>query len=64
MTDKTRWEPPEADYISLVDEFEIAYWRRVLGVSEERLVELVRQHGNSAKRVREAVGRTTAPSRS
>jgi hypothetical protein len=42
--------------INLNEDYEIRYWTKALGVSEERLRELVRQHGNSADRIRRALG--------
>ncbi|HWM48530.1 MAG TPA: DUF3606 domain-containing protein [Xanthobacteraceae bacterium] len=41
--------------MSLGEEWEVQYWTKVLGVSEERLAELVRQHGNSAEKIRAAL---------
>jgi hypothetical protein len=34
----------------------VRYWTEELGVSEDRLRELVRQHGVSARKIREALG--------
>jgi hypothetical protein len=39
----------------LGEEWEVRYWTQALGVSEERLRDLVKRHGNSAKAVREAL---------
>jgi hypothetical protein len=50
----------ELAFINLLDEFEIAYWMRAFDVSEERLVQLVREHGNSVARIREAIGKVIA----
>jgi len=47
--------PADATRISLGEEWEVQYWTKVLGVSEERLAELVRQHGNSAEKIRAAL---------
>ena len=48
--------PHDASRIALGEEWEVRYWTKALGVSEERLRELVQRHGNSAKAVREALG--------
>jgi len=47
--------PADATRISLGEEWEVQYWTKVLGVSEERMAELVRQHGNSAEKIRAAL---------
>ena len=49
--------PQDASRISLEEDWEIAYWSQALGVSKERLAELVRQHGHSAEAVRAALGK-------
>ena len=41
--------------VSTTDEEELRYWTQELGVSADRLKELVVQHGNCAEKVREAV---------
>jgi len=43
--------------INLNEDYEVRYWTKALGVTEERLRELVREHGNSAEKIREALGR-------
>jgi hypothetical protein len=40
--------------------YEVRYWTGALGVSKERLEELVRKHGNSAEKIREALKGETA----
>lgn len=55
--DKTKTTPQDAGRISLSDDYEVSYWTQALGVSKERLAELVRQHGNSAEKVRRALGK-------
>lgn len=47
--------PQDASRIALGEEWEVRYWTQALGVSEERLRDLVKRHGNSAKAVREAL---------
>lgn len=51
--------PQDASRISLSEDWEVRYWTKALGVSKERLAELVRQHGNFAK----AGGRPSAGNR-
>jgi hypothetical protein len=55
--DKTKTAPQDASRISLNEDYEVQYWTKTLGVSKERLAELVRQHGNSADKVRQALGK-------
>jgi hypothetical protein len=49
--------PQDRSRISLEEDYEVRYWTEALGVSRERLEELVRQHGNSADKVREALSK-------
>ena len=49
--------PQDASRISLEEDWEVRYWIMTLGVPKERLAELVRQHGHSAKAVRAALGK-------
>ena len=42
--------------ISLSEDYEVSYWTHELGVSKEKLTDLVRQHGNSVKKIRGALG--------
>lgn len=49
--------PQDASRISLNEDWEVRYWTKALGVSKERLADLVRQHGHSAAAVREALGK-------
>jgi hypothetical protein len=53
--DKTKRGPQDRSRISLSEDYEVRYWTEALGVSRERLEELVRKHGNSAEKVREAL---------
>jgi hypothetical protein len=41
----------------LDEEYEVRYWTETLGISEDRLRSLVAQHGNSASKIREALGK-------
>ena len=49
--------PQDASLISLTEDWEVRYWTKALGVSKERLSELVKQHGHSAAAVRKALGK-------
>jgi hypothetical protein len=49
--------PQDASRINLGEDWEVRYWTKALGVGEERLRELVRQHGNSAAAVKQALGK-------
>jgi len=55
--DRTQRAPQDSSRINLNEDYEIRYWTQALGVSEEQLRQLVRQHGNSASKVREALGK-------
>ena len=55
--DKTNRGNPDRKLISLNEDYEVRYWTEALGVSEERLRQLVSQHGHSAERIREALGK-------
>ena len=46
---RTRWE--QAELISLTEDYEIAYWRKRFGVSDDRLAEAVHRVGLSAAAV-------------
>ena len=49
--------PQDRSRISLNEDWEVRYWTKSLGVSRERLEQLVREHGNSADAVRKALTR-------
>ena len=49
--------PQDASRLSLSEDYEVRYWTKALGVSKERLTELVKQHGNSAAEMRKAFGK-------
>lgn len=53
--DKSKRGAQDRSRISLSEDYEVRYWTEALGVSKERLEELVRKHGNSAEKVREAL---------
>jgi predicted nucleic acid-binding protein len=53
--DPTKRAPQDPRRINLSQEHEIRYWTKALSVTEERLRELVRDHGNSADKIRDAI---------
>ena len=53
MDSLTRREQPDRSKINMHESFEVKYWTHALGVSKERLHELVDKVGNSAAAVRE-----------
>jgi hypothetical protein len=54
--DKTNRGAQDRSRINVHEDYEVRYWTQALGVSAERLRELVEKHGTSAKAVREALG--------
>ncbi len=55
--DRTKRGPQDRSRINLDEDYEVRYWTEALGVSEERLRSLVQQHGNSADKIRQALGK-------
>ena len=43
--------------INLSEDYEVRYWTKTLGISEDRLRQLVSEHGNSADKIREALNK-------
>lgn len=56
--DKSVRGPQDQSRINVNEDYELMYWTKALGVSEERLKELVKEHGVSAQRVRGAIAGT------
>ena len=54
--DKTKSGGSDRTRINLNEDYEVRYWTKALGISEERLRELVREHGNSAEKIRQVIG--------
>jgi Protein of unknown function (DUF3606) len=54
--DKHKAGSLDGKLISLTEDYEVEYWTRALGVSKERLMELIERHGNSAQKIRHALG--------
>ena len=55
--DKSKKAPQDASRINLNEDYEVRYWAMELGVSEERLRQLVEDHGVSVDAVRSALGK-------
>jgi len=53
-------DPRDRTRINVNEDWEVRYWSQELGVSEDRLRELVKQHGVSADAVRRALGKRVA----
>jgi hypothetical protein len=49
--DETKIASQDPEQISLAEDYEIAYWRKRLGVSDDRIAEAVRRVGLSAAAV-------------
>jgi hypothetical protein len=54
--DKQNAGPRDRGRINLTEDYEVRYWTEELGVSKEKLTALVREHGNSVERIRQALG--------
>jgi uncharacterized protein DUF3606 len=54
--DLRRKGPADRKFISLTEKWEVDYWTKALGISEDKLKQLVAKHGNSAKKIRDALG--------
>jgi hypothetical protein len=53
--DKSNRGEPDRSRINLTEDYEVRYWTQALGVSRERLEELVKRHGSSADVIRQAL---------
>lgn len=49
--------PQDRSRINTSEDYEVRYWTQELGVSEEKLKELVAHHGDSADAIRQALGK-------
>jgi len=52
--------PRDRTRINVSEDWELRYWTKELGVSEQRLRELVKQHGASADSIRRVLGKKVA----
>ena len=55
--DKKRPGSVDEKLISLNENEEVRYWTQALDISEEKLRQLVKMHGNSAHLIRQALGK-------
>jgi len=55
--DKANRGPADAQRINVNEDYEVRYWTKALGVSEEKLRETVKRVGVMAKDVRTALGK-------
>jgi len=55
--DTTNRGPQDRSRINLSEDYEVRYWTKELGVSKDELARLVQQHGNSAEKVRQELGK-------
>lgn len=55
--DRSKRGPGDAQRINVNEDYEVEYWTRVLGVSEEKLRETVKNVGVMADDVRKALGK-------
>jgi hypothetical protein len=58
MSDVPSNELQDWKRVPLSQEYKLKYWTETLGVSKERLMELVKAHGNSVVRIRQALGQS------
>jgi len=58
--DRTKRGAPDRSRINLGEDYEVDYWSKALGVSKERLVEVVKKVGDSVQAVRRELGNTTS----
>lgn len=54
--DKTKRGPQDRLRINVHEDYELRYWTKALGVTEEELKELVKKHGTTAKEIRRVLG--------
>lgn len=55
--DKSNRGPADRDRINVNEEYELRYWTKELGVSADRLRELVAKHGVMAADIRRALNK-------
>jgi Protein of unknown function (DUF3606) len=55
--DKANRGPADRSRINVNEDYEVAYWTKELGVSSDRLKELVAKHGVITADVRKALGK-------
>jgi hypothetical protein len=60
MTDDPSKTAQDRQRINVHQDYEVGYWTRELGVSRERLRQLVSEHGDRVDDVRKALGKQHA----
>jgi hypothetical protein len=55
MDNSKNRKPQNLSRINILDEWEVRYWTKELRVSPDELKRLVKTHGNSVQKVREAI---------
>lgn len=53
--DKSQRAPEDGARINVNEDYEVEYWTKELGVTEDELYDLVRKHGVGVKAIREAL---------
>ncbi|PZU29880.1 MAG: DUF3606 domain-containing protein [Stenotrophomonas sp.] len=59
--DKSKTGSPDRDRINLSEDYEVQYWTKELGVSEQELRDVVNAVGDTSRAVRERLGNNAAP---
>ena len=60
MSDDPKKEAQDRQRINVHEDYEVQYWTKALGVTKERLEQLVKEHGDRADDVRRALGKQHA----
>ncbi|WP_313252434.1 DUF3606 domain-containing protein [Stenotrophomonas sp.] len=55
--DKSKTGSPDRDRINLSENYEVQYWTKELGVSEQELRDVVNAVGDTSRAVRERLGK-------
>jgi hypothetical protein len=55
--DKTKRRPQDSSRVSLSEPYEVEYWTKKFGVPKSELGMLVMKHGNSVKKIEEALNK-------
>ncbi len=55
--DKSKTGSPDRDRINLSEAYEVQYWTKELGVSEQELRDVVNAVGDTSRAVRERLGK-------
>jgi Protein of unknown function (DUF3606) len=60
MSDDPKKQAQDRQRINVHEDYEVRYWTKALGVTKERLQQLVKEHGDRADDVRRAIGKQHA----